>query len=91
MLAFRINRVSRLQGDPVTDSSSREAHYRSIRSRFLEDPEFRDQLTKDPAGTLESILGPLTEQERDRVIAAPTGADELLDQVKQNPPPLGYW
>jgi hypothetical protein len=75
----------------MTDDSSREATYRSIRERFLSDPEFRDQLTKDPAGTLESILGPLTEQERDAIVAAPTGADELLDYVRQNPPPLGFW
>ena len=75
----------------MANDSSREENYASIRSRFLEDPEFRDRLTKDPAGTLESILGPLTEQERDRIVAAPTGADDLLDQVRQNPPPLGFW
>lgn len=75
----------------MTDGSSREAEYDMIRTRFLSDPEFRDQLTKDPVGTLESILGPLTEQERGWVVAAPTGADELLAQVKQNPPPVGLW
>lgn len=75
----------------MIENSSREAKYESIRSRFLSDPEFRDQLTKNPAGTLESILGPLTEQERDWIAAAPTGADELLAQVTQHRPPLGYW
>ena len=75
----------------MTDGSSREAKYDSIRNRFLSDPEFRDQLTKNPAGTLESILGPLTEQERDWIVAAPTGADDLLNQVMQNPPPVGIW
>ena len=75
----------------MTDDSSREGKYESIRSRFLDDPEFRDQLTKDPAGTLESILGPLTAQERNWIIGAPTGTDELLTQVSENRPPLGYW
>lgn len=75
----------------MTDGSSREALYDTIRTRFLSDPEFRDQVTKDPVGTLESILGPLTDQERDWVIAAPTGADELLTQVRQSPPPVGLW
>lgn len=75
----------------MPDHPNREAHYASIRSRFLQDPAFRDQLTKDPAGTLESVLGPLTEQERDRIVAAPTGADDLHNQVKQDPPPVGIW
>lgn len=75
----------------MTESSSREEQYEAIRNRFLNDPEFRDQLTKDPAGTLEENLGPLTKQERDWITQAPTGADELLAQVKQDPPPVGIW
>ncbi len=75
----------------MTDDSSREAQYEAIRNRFLNDPEFRDQVTKDPASTLESILGPLTDRERDALAKAPTQADELINQVKQDPPPLGYW
>ncbi|ACV81375.1 hypothetical protein [Nakamurella multipartita] len=75
----------------MTDDSSRTEKYELIRKRFLSDPEFRDQLTKNPAETLESILGPLTDQERNWLSSAPEGADELLDYVKQNPPPVGYW
>ncbi len=78
----------------MTDDSSRAEQYSSIRSRFLSDPQFRDQLAKDPAGTLESILGPLSDEERSRLtsltqsVASP---DELLGLVSQNPPPVGIW
>ena len=44
-----------------------------------------------PDGVSKSILGPLTDQERNWLSSAPEGADELLDYVKQNPPPVGYW
>lgn len=78
----------------MTDESSRAAKYELIRSRFLSDPEFRDQVAKDPSGTLESILGPLTDQERtwlDGPVESSASTDELLDRVRMQPPPVGIW
>jgi hypothetical protein len=78
----------------MTDDSSREASYEALRGRFINDPEFRSQVTSDPAGTLESVLGPLTEDERsrlERLTASPVSTDELLERVRKDPPPVGIW
>jgi len=80
-------------GGTMTDES-RAAKYDLIRKRFLSDPEFRDQVAKDPSGTLESILGPLTDQERswlDESVESSASTDELLDRVRMQPPPVGIW
>ncbi len=78
----------------MTEGTSRSAQYEAIRSRFLNDPEFRDQVAKDPTGTLESILGPLTDQERswlDDAAVASSSPEALLDRVKTQTPPVGLW
>jgi hypothetical protein len=56
--------------------AERQASYQQIRERFLNDPEFRQTLRANPTGTLQAVLGDLTEEER-------RWTGEIIDSLDQ--------
>jgi hypothetical protein len=66
-------------------SADRQAQYAEIRERYLADPDFRAQLRADCAGTLTTILGPLTDEEQQWINDLPdasTSDEELVEMVR---------
>ena len=64
--------------------------YDQIRERFLSDPEFRGTLRANPTGTLEVVLGDLTDEElRWTSEITDTMDQELVDQVRSGR--FGFW
>jgi len=69
--------------------SDRQAVYDQLREQFLTDPDFRSRFEADPAGTMESALGPLTDEERQWVSGlGDVSGDDLVERIKGR---VGAW
>ena len=77
----------------MSTNADRSALYEQIRQRFVNDPDFRAQMRSNTVGTLESVLGELSAEEREWVsseLPDPATADaDLITWVQQKPP--GSW
>ena len=51
-------------GGTMSADPDRQATYDQLRERFSNDPEFRAELRANPTGTLQGVLGELTDEER---------------------------
>ena len=70
--------------------ADRQASYDQIRERFLNDPEFRKTLRANPAGTLQVVLGDLTDEERRWTSEIVDSLDqELVDRISAGR--YGFW
>jgi len=74
----------------MSTDADRSALYEEIRQRFVNDPDFRAQMRSNTVETLESVLGELSPEERERVnsgLPDPATSDaELITRAQQKPP-----
>ncbi len=70
--------------------ADRQASYEQIRERFLNDPDFRKTLRANPTGTLQVVLGDLTDEERCWTSEIVDSLDqELVDRISSGR--YGFW